>query len=195
MVLATVVAACIVGFWVWAFVRGPGVPHRDELATIEERERYVDYAADPIQFRGEPSIDQASPELASAITFMLGAELRCAEMLRDFSDLPLAQSVVSLDERAALLDQGTDLLDGTLADLAALPQPTEINGAEGVTAWLADFAVYSADRRAYSDRLRTGDDGPFELSASLTNGERVTTLLTNFAEVNSMYSCLPPEDL
>lgn len=185
----------MVGFWVWAFLRGPGVPHQDELVSIELREQYVDYAAEPIRYRSSPSLDEASAEDRSAIEFMVQAELLCADMVSDLDELPNALTAETFDERADLVDEGTDLLLATIDHIGSVPLPTEENDRMITEAWLADLRIYEQDRRAFTAQLRSGDDGPFVLSASASTDRRVTTLLTSFAEVNSMYSCVPPGDV
>lgn len=195
LVLAILVGVAMIAFWTWAFIRGIGVPHQDELVSIELREEYVDYAAEPIQFRSNPPLSAAAPEDQSAIRFMVEGELICADMVKRLDTLPNALSVETFDERAELLDEGTDILLDTIVQLEALDRPTETNDASITADWLTDYRIYEEDRRAFANQLRSGDDGPFVIRASSTADRRVTTLLTSFAEVNSMYSCVPPGDV
>lgn len=195
MVIATVVALLLIGFWAWAFFRGPGVPHRDEMVSIEEREKWADYSTDPVTFRADPDIAEASIDDRTAIEFMVNAENLCRQMIVDIADLPSARSTETFAARADAIDDGTDIIKRTLADIGAFPRPSAGEDASISQAWLDDYGIFVDNRRAYADRLRSGDDGPITLSASSSEAVRVTTLLTTFAEVNSMYACIPPGDV
>lgn len=195
MAVATLVALLLVGFWVYAFIRGPGVPHQDELVSIEERERWVDYAAEPIAFRADPNIADAPVDDRTAIEFMVFAEQRCRQMILDIDALPGARTVDTFDQRADLVDAGTNIIETTIDDIEAFPTPTNASDAKISRAWIEDYRVLIDDRRGHANRLRDDDDGPLELSASRVESVRVTRLLTTFSEVNSMYACVPPGDV
>lgn len=195
LIIATVVALALIGFWVYAFVRGPGVPHRDEMVSIEQREKWADYSVDPVVIRTDPNIADAPIDDRTAVEFMVNAENLCRQMLADIAALPSARSSETFEARAAVLDNGTDIIEQTMADIGSFPRPSASNDAMISQAWLDDYAVFVENRRGYADRLRAGDDGPITLSASASEAVRVTTLLTTFAEVNSMYACIPPGDV
>jgi len=148
-----------------------------------------------IAFRDDTNIADAPVDDRSAIQFMVFAELRCAQMLRDLAEVPRAQTATTFAERADITDQGTDIVEATIDDIDATADPTETNDAAISNAWIEDYRVLIADRRNHAERVRGGYDGPLELSASRAEGVRVTRLLRTFAEVNSMYSCVPPDDV
>ena len=87
------------------------------------------------------------------------------------------------------------MVEAAIDDIAASARPTESNDAAISQAWLEDYGVLIEDRRNHADRVRDGYDGPLELRASQAEAVRVTRLLRTFAEVNSMYSCVPPDDV
>lgn len=97
-----------------------------------------------------------------------------------------------LARRADLVDAATDTLERMVADLRAVP-PVDAKGRALIPMWLDDYDTYVADRRAYADQLRVGDNSPFSESTfdGLPLGERITT----FANDNRMRNCAPPIDL
>jgi hypothetical protein len=97
-----------------------------------------------------------------------------------------------LVEKAAIVDRATDILDAMIDDLEASP-PTDPKGAEIVPLWIADYRTYLDDRRAYSDRLRHGELGPFRETP--IDGIPISEKLETFAGDNEMGSCAPPSDL
>jgi len=101
-------------------------------------------------------------------------------------------STGGLDARAALVDQATDTIENMLRDLRA-SEPSDEKGRAIVPLWLADYDTYVADRRAYADQLRRGDNSPFSESTfeGLPLGERIST----FAGDNRMRNCVTPVDL
>ena len=98
----------------------------------------------------------------------------------------------ALAQRAALVDRATDTLEAMLVDLRAV-LPTDEKGQAIVPLWLADYDTYVADRRAYADLLRTGDNAPF--SESTFEGLPLSEKLATFAGDNRMKNCAPPIDL
>lgn len=125
--------------------------------------------------------------------FLTAAEQVCANRQAMIADLPNPTTASGPEERAVLVDQGTALLELMVAELAALPLPTDPKGAETVPQWLADYDIYLQDRNDWSALLASGQDPIFTLSAG-ANGARVTDGLTTFADVNEMRSCAPSGD-
>ena len=62
-----------------------------------------------------------------------------------------------------------------------------------MAAWLVDWEQHVADRQAWADGLRLGDDGPFTETAR--GGEQMSKVIDNFAEVNDMPSCATTHDV
>jgi len=98
----------------------------------------------------------------------------------------------ALARRADLVDAATDGLARAIAEVGER-MPRDAKGAAIVPLWLADYDVYIADRRAYADALRRGDNSPF--SETTTEGLPVSEKLATFAADNDMPSCRPPMDL
>lgn len=164
--------------WIWIFaIRGRGLPHPDEL--------------------GVPAANAAAEDITrderTALNFITEAEAVCATAQAEISQLPLAAGADDFNERAAILDQATERLDLMVNELGSLATPTEDGEAFIVGEWIKDYYQFLDDRRAYSDVLRTGDDPPFVISAR--DGRRVTNYIVTFAEVNNMFSCVPPGDV
>lgn len=166
-------------FWTWAFIRGTGVPHPDEL-DLPRSESAADIAA-------------ASPDQRAALTFLNTSEAICAAAQADIATLPLAITAESFDARADVVDEATGRLARMVDDLMQVDKPTEANEHMITTEWLGDYDRFLGDRREYAATLRTGIDPPFLISAR--DGRRITDYIVNFAEVNRMYSCVPPGDV
>ena len=71
--------------------------------------------------------------------------------------------------------------------------PIDEKGQGIVPDWEADYRRYLADRRAYSERLRNGEDVPF--SETAIEGIPISERIERFANDNDMSSCSPPTDL
>lgn len=97
-----------------------------------------------------------------------------------------------LAQRAVLVEKATDTLQRMLADLRQT-LPTDEKGRALIPMWLSDYDTYIADRRAYAEQLRSGDNAPFAESTfeGLPLAERIAT----FAGDNRMPACAPPIDL
>lgn len=95
-------------------------------------------------------------------------------------------------ERAAVVDRATDLLEAALDDVVALPLESERD--RGL---VADYERYYrtviADRRVYTERLRSGDLQPYYETA--LEGGPVTNTVNDFTVVNELPSCAVPGDL
>lgn len=126
-------------------------------------------------------------------TFAAAAEPICAAAQAEIGELPIGSSVETFDERADLIDSASDRLSVMIDDLATVPRPPDAEESRIVGEWLIDYDRFVGDRRAYSDQLRSGDDGPIRLSAR--DGRRITNYIVTFAEVNNMFSCVPPGDV
>lgn len=95
-------------------------------------------------------------------------------------------------ERAAIVDESTDILRAMLDDLVAVP-PADPKGREIVPQWESEYRTYLDDRYRYADELRrTGENLPFyETGDAIPISERLET----FAGDNEMPACAPPRDL
>ena len=116
------------------------------------------------------------------------AEEICAPVKQELRRLDL-QTSESLDGRADLVVQSTDLLDGMLDDLEAVP-PSDPKGQAIVPDWIADWRTLVQDRYNYADRLRAGENVPFTETA--VQGVPITERIETFAGDNEMDSCAPP---
>ena len=94
--------------------------------------------------------------------------------------------------RAALVDRATDTLERMLIDIRTT-MPSDEKGQALIPLWLADYDTYIADRRAYAERLRSGDNSPF--AETTTEGLPLSEKIATFAGDNLMKNCAPPIDL
>jgi hypothetical protein len=97
-----------------------------------------------------------------------------------------------LAERAAIVDQATDIVETMLDDVVAVA-PVDDKGRAIVPQWEADYRTYLENRRAFTERLRSGENAPFTEAA--VDGIPISEKLEQFAGDNEMPSCAPPHDL
>ncbi len=103
-----------------------------------------------------------------------------------------AENPAMLAERAAIVDQATDIVETMLDDVVAVT-PSDDKGKAIVPQWEADYRTYLENRRAFTDRLRDGENEPFTETA--VDGIPISEKLEQFAGDNEMPSCAPPRDL
>jgi hypothetical protein len=158
-----VAVAGLAAFWVWALF----FASKEAVNKIDDRE----WAA-----RAEAICAAAQAERAELID----------ERRLDPSDPAM------LAERAAIVDQATDIVEAMLGDVVAVA-PSDDKGRAIVPQWEADYRTHLGDRRAFSDRLRAGENEPFRETA--VDGIPISDKLEQFAGDNEMPSCAPPRDL
>jgi hypothetical protein len=100
-------------------------------------------------------------------------------------------------QRADIVDQATDLLDGMVADIEALPlsgtDDQLSNNRERVAIFVKYYRQIIGDRRLYTERLRAFDLEPYR--ESLVNGGPVTNVVIDFTTGNDIAHCMPPGEL
>lgn len=97
-----------------------------------------------------------------------------------------------MTERADIVDSATDLLEGMIDDVEALPLAGS-DDRERVAIFVKYYRQIIGDRRAYTARLRAFDLEPYR--ESLVNGSPVTNTVTDFTSGNDIRRCTPPGEL
>lgn len=125
------------------------------------------------------------------------AETTCARSTPVFDALPFASELDSPEQRADVLDDGSDELETMVGRLESLGPPDDEDEAAAVEAWLADYRVFITDRRAYADAQRDPADERYDQAFSVTDREgfQIDVLIDDFARVNYMESCETPDDV
>ncbi len=95
-------------------------------------------------------------------------------------------------QRADIVDRATDLLDGMITDIEALPLAGSTDR-ERVTIFVKYYRQIIDDRRAYTARLRAFDLQPYR--ETLVNGGPVTNVVIDFTSGNDIDNCMPPGEL
>ena len=96
-------------------------------------------------------------------------------------------------QRAALVDESTDILERMLDEIVAV-EPTDEKGQAIVPQWEDEYRIYLGDRRRYAEQLReSGDNLPFYETA--VDGLPISERIATFAGDNEMATCSPPIDL
>lgn len=140
--------------------------------------------------------------------FAAWADERCSQSQAAIDALPSPRQVQSHQQRAEHIGEGSDEIEGLLADLhsaAARDLASQTLG-EGppdavlVEAWFDDWDVYVSDRRAHEAKLREADeDTPdrelwFLMSDAMSGGV-YTERMDGFARLNDMDACQIPGDV
>lgn len=94
--------------------------------------------------------------------------------------------------RADLVDQATDILDGMLDDIEALPVASD-RDRELVASFLGYYRTIISDRRTYTATLRELRLEPYR--ETVVGGGPVTNVVTDFTSGNGIKSCVPPGEL
>lgn len=163
-VLLTVVVAIFVAFWTWALF----FASKEAINKIDD----TGWAA-----RAEAICVRATED-----------RLALANLTR--IDQPTPELI---RQRAALVDESTDILERMLDDLVAV-EPFDEKGQDVVPLWEDDYRIYLGDRRRYAEQLRaSGDNLPFYETA--IDGLPISERIATFAGDNEMSSCSPPIDL
>jgi hypothetical protein len=98
----------------------------------------------------------------------------------------------ALDERAAIVDQATDILEHML-DAVVVVQPDSADDRALVLQWEGYYRTLIQDRRDYTARLRAG--GPNRFDETVVDDQPLSSFLDDFALPNFMPSCVSPKDL
>lgn len=167
--------------WTLLFIRGRGVAHPDEMNFPNPDDRVA--------------VAEATDEELAALQFVTEADAICADTQAFIATLPSAAGADTTDERAELVEIGTARLEEMIQDLNRIDLPLEAKERSIAAEWLVDYDRFLDDRWAYAERLRSGDDGPFTVSAKAGEGRRLSDYVVNFAEVNTMWNCVPPGDV
>jgi hypothetical protein len=97
-----------------------------------------------------------------------------------------------MTQRADIVDRATNLLEGMINDVEALPL-AGADDRERVTIFVKYYRVIISDRRAYTARLRTFDLEPYR--ETLVHGSPVTNTVIDFTTGNGIPHCMPPGEL
>jgi hypothetical protein len=95
-------------------------------------------------------------------------------------------------QRADIVDRATDIVEGMLNEVAALPLAGD-KDRERVTVFVKYYREIISDRRAYTSRLRAFDLAPYR--ETLVNGSPVTNTVIDFTTGNGITHCMPPGEL
>ncbi len=138
--------------------------------------------------------DHGVPGRLENPTFPALAEPVCEATMGRIDQLPRADQTPTADERADVVDQGSDDLDAMLTELQRLVPPGQAE-TEPVNQWLADWRTYVHDRRDYTTELRVDPMTRFAVTQSDRDNRQVTGALDRFAAINGMAACSIPDDL
>lgn len=128
--------------------------------------------------------------------FAPAAESLCAAARTRIDALPKAQETPDPAQRAAVVDQGTDILEDLVGQLEGLVPSADPDHTQA-SRWIADWRVYLQNRRDYADRLPQDPDLRFYVTQRPEDGVQITAAMDRFAQppVNAMASCTTPDDV
>jgi hypothetical protein len=122
------------------------------------------------------------------------AEVECAAADKAISALPTVPELTNLSpealtERAVVLEESNDILDGMLDKLEAT-EPADSEGARIAKLWLGDYRIYLNDRIEYAIGLRAAT--VTEFGESTIDNMPITNFINDVARQNKMPSCQAP---
>ena len=94
--------------------------------------------------------------------------------------------------RADIVDRATDIVEGMLNQVAALPL-ARADDRQRVAIFAKYYHQIIADRRAYTARLRKFELAPYR--ETLVSGGPVTNTIIDFTTGNGIPHCMPPGEL
>jgi len=139
-----------------------------------------------------------NPDRFTDPTFAEAAQPVCAAAHEAIRALPSGQETPLVDDRAAAVREGTEIVERMVAELEALaPLVTDAGDAATLGLWFDDWHdLYLADRWAHVERLEAaGPDTPDEELAFLVQDLRYGRRIDGLANVNEMDSCVIPGDI
>lgn len=98
----------------------------------------------------------------------------------------------ALSRRADIVDEATVIVEKMVDDVLA-ERPTDPQDIALIDTWESLFRQLIADRREYTDVLRSGSNVPF--AESMREDSPISNYLNDFAVGNRMTSCRAPMDL
>ena len=143
-------------------------------------------------FWGHPDV----PGQLTSTAFPQAAEPLCKATKAQIDTLPKAFVTRDAAQRAEVVDQATADLERLVTDLRAKAELAPA-GAERdmVNQWLDDWSRYNQDRREYTAALRIDPSTRFAVTQSDRDKTQITGAMDRFANINSMSSCVIPDDL
>ena len=102
-----------------------------------------------------------------------------------------------MQQRAALVEQATDIIEEMVNDLMAIPVTTDRDH-EILTVFEKYYRIVISDRRHYAAELRAGNNVRYSESVVEDAGGPVTNVVTDFTagvKGNDVPACSPPNDL
>ncbi|MCB0985812.1 MAG: hypothetical protein R2694_06840 [Ilumatobacteraceae bacterium] len=102
-----------------------------------------------------------------------------------------------MQQRAALVDQATDIVEEMLNDLMAIPVTSD-RDRDILGVFEKYYRIVISDRRHYADELRAGNNVRYSESVVEDAGGPVTNVITDFTagvKGNDVPACSPPNDL
>jgi len=124
-------------------------------------------------------------------SFPKAAEAACKPFAAQLAEIAPASSARTTAERADLVDQATEVLEGMQAALR--PLVPEGNEGRHIAEWVEDWSSHIGDRTRFSAKVRTHPDAEFIETPK--EGSQLSSALNRFAQVNEMPSCVTAKDV
>lgn len=164
MVLAAICAG-LAAMWVYAFVFAP---------------------KEGVYFVTDKAWRMSAEEICTAATRQREA---LADTTQGYITDPTHEQML---QRADIVDQATDILEGMINDIEALPLSGD-KDRQRVAVFVKYYRVIIGDRRAYTTRLRNFQLEPYR--ETLVDRSPVTNTVTDFTTGNAIPHCMPPGEL
>lgn len=134
-----------------------------------------------------------NPDKLHDTDWVSAAALVCKPTAAAIGKLPNASTSKSAADRAALIDQGTDLLEPMVAKLKAIPAPDRASDRTIVSGMFEDWTIYLQDRRNFSVALRKDPKAKPLMTES--HGGWGTDAIQAMTDANDIPDCATPGDM
>lgn len=146
----------------------------------------------PWAWRWSPWADRTADGLLDDTTYATLAEPVCAAALDDLAELPTALEAETTEERGEQVRAANVILTDMVDDLEELITGSD-RDIENLNEWIGDWRTYLDNRDDYAERVTVDPDAVFFVSAE--GIERLDRRIPRFANANSMFSCITPDDI
>lgn len=146
----------------------------------------------PWAWRWSPWADRTADGLLDDTTYVTLAEPVCAAAQVDLAALPNALDAETTAERGDQVRASNAILHTLVDDLEALVTGSD-RDVTNLNAWISDWRTYMNNRDDYAERIAVDENAVFYVSA--VGIERLDRRIPRFANANSMFSCVTPDDI
>ena len=142
-----------------------------------------------------PLAPSGHPDKLDDPDFAKAAKLFCIDAEDEIEELPLALTSKTPNERADLIDKGTEIYRNLLKALQSIAPDPNTGDGKNIQTWITDYEIYLNDRDLYAEKFRKGVDEAFTVSPSVRGNKWATQPIDEFSKANDLKECMVPLDV